>query len=244
MRWINLDIILGCLIGLAASILFASPWNWDHGLKDYQELLVGLLSLAGAGAAVAAVMRQIQHAQEMEEERRRRQNYAARAVMPHALSSLCRYAKDCSTALRAVLAGGLPPNEQEGVALPAELVAPAIPNDVVPVLRQCIEFGLLDVQERLADLICHLQVQTARINAPEDFIQGRIVSAYYFYSLFGDAFEIYARADRLFAYARREDEAALGDPDFNDISRAAFFCGFHEEQWPDLYRQLTRSWSR
>lgn len=241
MRRINLDILMGILIGSAASVLFASPWHWEHGLKEYQELVVGVLSLIGAAAAVLAVMRQIQHAQEMENERLRRRNYAARAALPHALSSLCTYVDICCAELTAVLRGGLPPNDEQGVHLPRDLRAPVIPTDVIIALKECIEFGPHDVQQQLAHLISLLQVQIARISAPGEFIQGRVVAANCYYSLLGDAFEIRACVDKLYPYARREVEHATERPDIGGVIHAAYICGFNEFHWSNLYRYLRRT---
>jgi hypothetical protein len=237
----NLDWVLGFLIGCAASIVFASPWRWEHGLKDYQELVVGLLSLLGAAAAVLAVMSQIQHAQEMENDRIRRRNYAARAALPHALSSLCRYVNLCCAELTGVLQGGLPPDDEQGVNLPRDLSAPQIPNDVIPALKECIEFGPNDVQQQLASLISLLQLQAARINAPGEFIQGEVVTAHYYYSLLGDAFEVRACVDKLYPYARREEEHVSERPDWGDALHAANICGFNEIHWQNLYRHLRRT---
>lgn len=213
-----------------------------HGLRDYQELVVGVLSLAGAAAAVIAVKRQIQHAEEMESERRRRRNYAARSAMPHALSSLCSYATLCTQELRRVLAENLPPNGHESVKIPADLCAPSIPNDVVSVLKECIEYGPDDVQERLASLMSHLQVQAARMNAPEEVFPNRVISASHYYRLLGDAIEIYARAAKLLDYARRKAEHAGGIPDTDDMERAARNCKFREDESPNLYRYLRKFW--
>lgn len=101
---VNLDIILGILIGIAATMLLTtSRWFWERGLEHYQELLSGCFALIGAAAAVAAVMHQIHQAEEMENKRRARREYAARAMMPHALSAVCRYGTDCCLALRNLL---------------------------------------------------------------------------------------------------------------------------------------------
>lgn len=244
MSRINLDIVLGILIGLAASVAFASPWNWEHGLRDYQELLVGVLSLAGAAAAVIAVKKQIQHAQEMEDERRRCRNYAARAAMPHALSSLCSYANFCSKELSDVLGGNLPPAGQQGVLLPRDLRPPTIPAEIVPVLKECIEFGPRGIQSQLADLISNIQVQRARIDEPAEFIQGRVAFASTYYGLLSDVIEIRARADELFSYARREAEHCTGDPNLESICNAALACGFDIGGWPELYRHLASCYRR
>ncbi len=238
MSRIDLGMVLGLLLGFAGGVVFAS--NWQLGLKDYQDLAVGLLSLFGAAAAVLAVMRQIQQAQEMEDDRLRRRNLAARAALPHALSALCNYVELCCSELTAVLQGGLPPNDEQGVNLPRDLRAPAISADVIPALKECIEFGAPDIQQHLADLISLLQVQIARINAPGEFIQGRVVDANYYYSLLGDAFEIRARVDELYPYARRVQEHASGRPNIEGVINAANIYGFSEFQWPNLYRHLRR----
>ncbi len=146
MRYINLDIVLGVIIGLGASILFASPWNWERGLKSYQELVVGVLSLAGAAAAVIAVMRQIAHAQEMEDERRARREYAARKMLPYALTALSRYAESCISALNDTKDQPTPLN------ISTMTLEPISELDVEPI-KQLLEFGDRDIQDRISELL-------------------------------------------------------------------------------------------
>lgn len=229
MSRINLDIVLGVLIGLAASILFASPWNWEHGLKDYQELVVGVLSLAGAAGAVIAVMRQVAHAQEMEDERLMRSMQSARTVMPQALSVLCAYAKDCGAALRETVNGVPPGDDHEWAELPPDRI-PRIPESPIPILRECAQFGNSDLQLCIAKLSQTLQVQAARLSQLDE--GGR--NSAYFYNLVDDMLEVYARASSLFSYARMITDQAPSEPMLNDMRTAAFLCGFDLHHWEGL----------
>lgn len=238
MRRINLDIALGILIGLAASIVFASPWHWEHGLKDYQELLAGGMALVGAAAAVIAVMRQINHAQEVEDDRRYRSMLSARTVMPQALSVLCAYAKECGAGLREVV-NDSPPEEDHRWGDLHDRRFPSLPESPIPVLRECAQFGDKDLQLSIAKLAQTMQVQAARLN-PLD-IQGEGFAAKaYFYDLIDDALEVYVRASMLFYYARMETEKAPTKPMLSDMRNAAKICGFELRDWAELEALLIR----
>jgi hypothetical protein len=241
MKWINLDLVLGILIGLATSLLFASPWHWEHGLRD-KEFVVGILSLAGAAGAILAVMRQVAHAQEMEDERRARQNFAARSMMPHALTSLCRYARACGQFLQGVVQEQNGPAPHDTVSLPVNLDIPILPDDVFKTLQGCIEFGRSDLQKRLAELIGALQVQNTRLNDPDELFDGGRISGDWFYTLVADTIEIYARSTMLFDYGRRETETAPEEPRLRDMLSACHLCSFDDVYWPHLHEKLQSGW--
>jgi hypothetical protein len=239
----NLDIILGILIGIAATMLITtSRWFWQHGLERYQELLSGCLALIGAAAAVGVVIRQINHAQEMEDERRSRKMYAARSMMPSALSALCRYARDCGLALHEALGEDSPPEPHQTIYLPHSLAVPPIPDASIAILRECLEFGTADIQYRIAELIKHLQVQYARITQPEELFDGRQIGGEWYYTLVADAIELYSRSEMLIPYARRDQEHDPGEPKLREMISAVRLCGYDEIRWPYLYSKLRGEW--
>lgn len=233
MRRINLDIVLGVLIGIAASLLFASPWDWRNecvnwrACAEYRDFIVSILALVGAVGAVIAVMRQINHAQEMEDERRRRQAYAARKMLPHALSSLSQYAASCLNALR---------QNDDGAALDisAMRLAPISNLDIEPI-KQLLEFGEPDIQDRLSELLLRLQIQQSQL-APDD----RDPQEWAF-SILADALEIHARANSLYDYAI----VGTVPPslNFEDIRNSAGLFNWTEDEINSLRRSTGTHWT-
>jgi hypothetical protein len=63
-------------------------WCFEFWLNRYQTLIAGVFALVGAFLTVQAVRGQIQQADRLEEERRERESYAARAALPLALSGI------------------------------------------------------------------------------------------------------------------------------------------------------------
>src|SRR4051794_35525172 len=68
---------------------------WEFWLNRYQTLIVGVVAFVGAFLTVQAVRAQIQQADRLEDERRERESYAARATLPLALSAITGYAEGC-----------------------------------------------------------------------------------------------------------------------------------------------------
>jgi hypothetical protein len=60
-------------------------WCFEFWLSRYQTLIGGLAAFVGAYLTVQAVRSQIQQADRLEDERRERESYAARAALPLAL---------------------------------------------------------------------------------------------------------------------------------------------------------------
>ena len=213
----NMDVLFGILLGIAVPFVVwvatqdipvavdKAPVQPDIVVHAYQDLIAGIMALIGAAAAVAAVMHQIRQTREIENERRERRNYAARAMMPHALASLCTYARGCSDALRSVVDEAPSPHLAD-VHWPDHVAIPALPDAAMATLKECIEFGDREIQLRLAKLIEQLQIQHVRVIEPHHIFD-RIEGDWY-YQMIEDALEIHARATMLFDYARRRNENA------------------------------------
>jgi hypothetical protein len=189
---------------------------------NYQTIISGFLAVMGALVTVIVINKQIRQADRHETERRRRENFAARAMMPAALSELSEYSIACVRALLPLLP------EAPGQLVPAELSvnAPPIPPEAVFTLRHAIQFGDDPVAENIADLIRKLQIQHSRIRNIRNWMStsARIIVRANILEFTLDALEIYARCAKLFAYARRETDNAPGAPTEDDILSAAHNC--------------------
>lgn len=247
----NMDVLFGILLGIALPFVLwvatqditvavdKAPVQPDNAIHAYQDLIAGILALIGAAGAVFAVMKQIAHAQEMENERRLRSMYAARAMMPQALSIICRYAKECGAALRETADGVAPGDDYEWGPVPVGLF-PAIPESSMPILKECAQFGDKHIQLSIAKLIQTLQVQAARLTPLDEALGANFMGRAYFYDRIDDVLEVYARADVLFPYARMETDEAPSTPTLNNMSAAAHLCGFMRQQWPELDAMIQR----
>ncbi len=238
MRFINLDILLGFIVGLGASVVFATPWAWEHSLHDYQELVVGGLSLVSAAAAFVAVMCQIDHAQKMEDERRNRSLISARIVLPNALIAIREYAENCGAALRRSTNEMPLPDCQYRVTLCPDRI-PAIPESSLPILRECAQFGDKDLQYCITKLCQDLQVLAARLRQANE-VGENDVNKRYFYGLVEYVIGTYARSNMLFSYYHMNADCAPCDLTFENMRDAAVRCGFDLSQWNELEQQIRR----
>ena len=131
-------------------------------LYNYQTLIAGALAFGGAVLTVVFLRRQIFQSDAQELERRRRENLAARAMMPAALSEIGEYSRECVKLLRPLLP-----------ALPEQVIRgeiqeiPLLPAEALFTLRQSVEFGSNDIAENIADLIRKLQIQRSRLHTHE-----------------------------------------------------------------------------
>jgi hypothetical protein len=231
----NLDMILGALIGIAATMLLTtSRWFWANGLEKYQGLLSGCLTLIGAAAAVGVVIRQINHAQEMENKRRERRMYAARAMMSHSLASLCDYAQRSCAELREMLGDARPPKDPEQVKLPDDFKTPEVSTLPLEPLQQLLQFGDEDIQSLLAKLMSHLQIQQSRIRNRSGHVIDNIIFARWYYPLIADSLEIYARASSLLDYARYPAAKVPDELTKDNFYSAAHHCEFLGPKWDEL----------
>jgi hypothetical protein len=221
----NMDVLFGILLGIAATMLLTtSRWFAARGLEHYQELLSGCFALIGAAAAVVVVNRQIRHAQEMENERRKRREYAARKMLPQSLSAMTKYA--------------ISVYEDD---LLITLRIPPISGLEIEPARQLLEFGERDIQDRLSELIRLLQIQQSRLSPgvgdadPQDWVNTQLA----------DALELHARANMLFdyAYASEEQRRAPGPLNLDQIRNSAALLGSTDSELNSLHQSVGRRWN-
>ena len=225
----NLDVLFGILVGIA--VPFSILIGMGEGIKAWQDLTAGILGVLGGAGAVIGVMYQIRHAQETEDERRERQMYAARSMMPHALASICEYAELCAAQLRAVVGEGSPPKDPDRVTLPARFDLPRVSELPLSSLEQLLQFGDSPIQDRLSTLMDRLQIQQSRIANRSGHVVDNAVFARWYYTLIVDTLELHARASALFHFARRETDLISDGITQQSFYSAAQQCGFGRPGW-------------
>jgi len=212
-------------------------------IYNYQTLISGLLAVVGAITTVFFINRQIRQANSQETERRRRSDFAARAMMPAALSELCQYSQKCASALVPLIENA--PTTQVSVSASIRDF-PAIPDDALLVLRECIEFGSEAVAENIADLIRKLQVQSSRLGGEVWLSEsGNTIVPPILIDCVLDALEIYARSTSLFPYARREQDDPPSALNTDNFKSAAHNCGIWNGMGnPEIFSAIEHRFNR
>lgn len=226
-------------------------------LYDWQTLLAGILALMGALITVLVVVRQIRSARDdtnsqiraakedtdkqigwsvrLEEERRRRDERAAKAVLPLAISPLIEYALECIILLSDCK------ESDNGVEIGKEPI-PVIPTDVIMSLREVARHADDAVSKQVETLLSKLQVQHARMTsqlARKPLDGKRKLNRFESLGLVWDAADLYAHIARLFSYARDED--ALRTPaTAQEIMTPVRIAGIYPETHPTLYGDLEK----
>jgi hypothetical protein len=159
-------------------------------------------------------------------------------MMPAALSELCAYSQNCITLLRPLIPKT--PDEQRIIGELAEI--PPIPYNALFTLRESVEFGGDQLAEAIADLISRMQIQHARATSVKGRLlsQDKIVVRTNIVDYIVDCLEVFARASKLFAYARRETDEAPGPLTCGDVRTAAHACDIWEEDGDIFARISTR----
>ena len=208
------------------------PWIQAKGIPVYQELLAGILSLFGAAAAVAVVIRQIRHAQEMEDERRERRVYAARAALTHAAAALSDYVDNSLEVIKNALGNTEP--AADAIISVVNLRMPIAPETAIATLKELLEHGNKEVQAGAARLVSFLQVQRFQASRIE---KGNTTYGREYRFILADFIELQIRAMELLGYARHE-LPSLGEPDRWMFSAMALDLGFTPKEWPLLFGAL------
>jgi hypothetical protein len=192
--------------------------RWLH---EYQTLLTGFIALAAAAIAYRSVREQTTQADNAFWERLKREELAARAVLPLTLSSLAQYAEECAQAVQSLL-----PSDPKQTWVDDRLAAiPLLPEGAIPNLTAVIESATPTAGQRLADLVAALQVQRARLLGCVDRRDGHVLSAHDLLQRLVEAGELYAGIAGAFDYARRRSNAIDLDLTSSRVRQALHNCG-------------------
>ncbi len=164
----------------------------------------------------------------------RRRGLAARAVLPGALMDICKYSEECARVLRSYL--DRTDEDRDGFASLGPS-APAVPADVVKIIRGCIENAEEDDIPRLAECIRRLQVQHARL---QSLLDRQPVAAERLNSRLVDAILLHAYTSRLFPYALTAKRYDSDRTYVQYVSASAHACGIFEYQYPEIFKILGR----
>jgi hypothetical protein len=208
-------------------------------LSDWQTLVTGALAILAAVVGGAFVFGQTRESRRQADEALAREHFAARAVLPLALSAIVDYAEAVVSSLTTTPTY----SSYRAVVVPS---APYVPPDFdtasIMVLRDVIESASPEIGDRVATLLARVQVLAARLRAlaanllPSSRAVGLEHNAVD-YTI--DAAVIFARASALFRYARREtDDAPDQIPSPTELTTALNLLGFDAATTPALFERV------
>jgi hypothetical protein len=151
------------------------------------------------------VRSQIAQAERIAIDRRAREERAAMAVLPLALSALSQYSRDCILYLSLlILSEG---EEGSYPKLPIGSEAPRIPDDVTAPLQLCARFAEPENVEKIEKALTKLQIQNSRLLRWLTKHRGEEIGGLARLeglSCMRDAADLHSAVDDLFRYARNE----------------------------------------
>ena len=178
----------------------------------------------------------------MEDERRERQLYAARTMMPLALAAISDYCQGVCTELKRILGGKRPPKDPEQLTSPEDMKLPLISDLRLEAVEQVLQFADRSVQDRVGEMLKLLQVQQSRATNRSGHIIDNTMFARWYYTLISDALELSARANNLFPYARGDTDNAPAPPSQPEMFRSAGWYGFMRPDWVELQKHIAEDW--
>jgi hypothetical protein len=241
--WMRL-LVVATLLLFAINLLIFVPWFTAFvatvDFKVWQTLVAGILALVGAIATVLIINAQIKQAESLEEGRRAREELAARAVLPFALSELSEYASECIKLISTYVPQGS--GFGNPLAVPADLSLPSFSPEVIGALRDCVRFGDNQVVRQIATVLAGLQVQRARLRGlflrSASHMNGRMSRLEGIEAMI-DAAELYAKTSALFEYGREVADMRARSPR-KEVQTALFVSGIVDIDHPEIYEAVAR----
>jgi hypothetical protein len=181
----------------------------SDGRLQWEGLLTGFAAVLVAALTIAKLSQQIRQTGELAVDQRQRRSRATRAMLPLALSEIADYATVCINRLYALKPCFQPDGSLDRSKAdhgPAKWVTPRMPENVLSVLKECIEFSDDGPARAMTDLVRHFQVQNFRLS--EDISRIRLNDGVHLLlwanieQNIQDAAELYARASALFPFSR------------------------------------------
>ena len=195
--------------------LFNIALNFPDFFYRWQTLLTGLLALGGAAWTVRAIQSQIKQASDAENDRRQRNERAARAILPLALYDISDYARECMLLMSPFISGSARQNP---------IIVPPIPPALIEPLQAAIRSANPQTAGEIAGVIAWLQIQHARLRSLADRVSDptrQPITPVLAAEALLDAAELSARCASLFPYAR--DDRAPAEVSFQSRLGEALF---------------------
>lgn len=245
-------VLFGLMVGALTWFLPGQPQNL---LYHYQTLLTGILAVVAAFFAIRETRRQIAQQYELEEDRRRRRNDAARTALPLALDELCVYADECARMLYGLLRHRsraetmYGSDEEPAVTVPTERLDafPTIPTSLVSILSNCVETSEPNVAKAISELSSALQIQNGRVRSmiarKRPSASGTAVLMKRDLEVFiMNASDVYARSLRIFKFARGNYQNESLSVCREDMKSALISFSIYEERCPWIWERIGKTY--
>jgi len=210
---------------------------FPHFLDKWQTLAAGVLALLGAWLTVTKIQKQINQIDKWETARRIREERAAKAVLPLALSELTQYSLDCIIFLVPFVPGG-----GQARVVTQGLEPPKRPDGIVGMLQAVARSDDESVSRNVMTLLSKLQVQNARIkglvwrslrNQPPSMSMTEALDSIY------DSADLYAHTAKMFSYARDIDALRQGRS-ADELKGALRNIGIWDGDHPLIYEWIDK----
>jgi hypothetical protein len=238
--WFPIALILIVLFGSWLAIIGPLPGEVSAWIAKWQTLLGTGTALLAASIAVRNTNRSIQHASELETNRRRRKQSALRAAMPIALAQLSDYAERSARNLGDLVNQCVNEALPQMVAKDSHLESP--PNEALKAFADFIEYSdAIDVAV-IEATTAWLQIHNSRVRTlikdNRDPSGSRSVVRAQLEASMIDAASIYAGAASAYDYARRREAQLPHSVRWDAVGRALNNMGFWEDDYPRLHAIL------
>jgi len=234
---VALGLFLATLAFLFAFMLIDFNLANDDWVSFFGSIVVALFSIGAAFLALQGNKAQIQQAADLEEEWRLRSLAAARAMLPAVLSEICQVAQNN---LRLLFVPGYGPT---GYGLPAATAFQPLPQGVIPVVKEVVQYADTLTQDRLSNILRHFQVFEARRSGTEVALleplvtEGPLGTHNAISEALGWA-AVYAIAESAFNFARGTSSSIPPSINAADVRRAFISAGIVLESYPLLEQRL------
>jgi hypothetical protein len=260
MKWnewnlIAFGLVMGGVVGATVTGLIGTPATklllGNDGRLQWETLVTALAAIGAAAATIIKLNDQIRQTGKLADDQRRRRARATRAVLPLALSELANYSGVCVKQLYGLrqyfnTAGWFDYSRSDEVLSAWE--SPHLSENVLAVLKECIEFIDDDAAIAASELIRHLQIQQSRLR--DNISRLRLNDGIHVIlwsnidQAMRDAAEIYARAMPLFVFARGQSVCDFGvkrQQVYDALSSAGCFLNYDEinllaDKWQQEFR--------
>jgi hypothetical protein len=210
----------------------SSFWCLEGWLNRYQALAAGILATIAAYFTILNLREQIKQSREVENDRRSRNQIAARSLLPIALDALSSY---CSSCVKELTSLHMPVATIPSIHVPSTFRIPNPPLDILNILQDNIKHGNKNEVHKLATLVALLQVHMARLrdsNYVTKSVYGRDQAIY-------DSLVLQTLIDKLYRYGRR----MLAEPNDNiilpdDLRKSAHLENVNEIDFGNVFKLI------
>jgi hypothetical protein len=221
-----------CVAPPSVTDMGSSFWCLEGWLNRYQALAAGILATIAAYFTILNLRAQIKQSREVENDRRSRNQIAARALLPIALDALSNYCSNCVTELTSL---HMPTATISSINVPSGFRIPDPPLDILNILQNNIKHGNNTEVHKLAVLVALLQIHMARLRYSAYVTASRSGRDQAIY----DTLVLQSLIDKLYRYGRR----MTAEPNDNnilpeDLKKAAVLANVNEIDFGDVFRLI------